>query len=597
MDDQVVAWPTSGGSAPHADDENTPTDGTRADPTSTDPACVDVVPELVPARMVNEFAYCPRLFFLEWVQSRFADNADTVHGRYVHRHVDRPAGAAPLPEDGTLRLARSVSLSSPTLGLLAVVDIIEGDTGDEGGVTVIPVERKRGRAPDNPQRSWEPERVQLCVQGLLLREAGYRCDEGMLAFAETKERVRVVFDEALVARTLGLVAELRDVAARGQAPAPLVDSPKCPRCSLVGICLPDETNALAGRAQLPLRRLLPRDPASRPVYVAEQGAVVGRDGNRLEVRRKGELIASARLIDVSHLSVFGNVQVSTPPVRELFAREVPTCWFSYGGWFSGIAHGLPGKNVDLRQRQVVAAAQGGLAIAREMIQGKIRNGRTLLRRNARDPIPDTLDRLAQGVKAAEGATSAAILLGVEGAAARTYFQAFPTMLRPEHRLPGSAFSWEGRNRRPPRDAVNCLLSYAYALLVKDLTVVCLTVGFDPYLGFYHRPRFGRPALALDLDLDLAEEFRPLIADSLVLNLINNGEMKDSDFVVRAGGVALTSAGRKAVIAGYERRLDVEVTHPTFGYRINYRRVLDVQARLLGAHVLGEIPAYTPFTTR
>jgi CRISPR-associated protein Cas1 len=511
----------------------------------------------------------------------------------VHRWVDKPAGAAPLPEDGELRLARSVSLSSPALGLTAVVDLIEGKPDEDGATTVVPVERKHGRAPDNELRSWEPERVQLCVQGLLLREAGYRCDEGVLAFAETKERVRVAFDDALVDRTLSLLRQLREAAADAQAPPPLVDSPKCPRCSLVGICLPDEVNLLAARAETRPRRLVPRDPENRPVYVTEQGALVGRDGGPLEIRRKGELLTSARLIDVSQLCVFGNVQVSSQVIRELFAREVPTCWFSYGGWFSGVAHGLPGKHVDLRMRQLAAAGRRDAGIARTMIEGKIRNCRVLLRRNTRVDAAETLDRLAEGARAAANAESEGALLGIEGAAARSYFQAFPGMLRPEHRLPGATFSWEGRNRRPPRDALNCLLSYAYSLLVKDLTVACLAVGFDPYVGLYHRPRFGRPALALDL----AEEFRPLVADSLVLNLVNNGEVSANDFVVRAGGVALTAAGRKAVIAGYERRLDVEVTHPIFGYQVSYRRVLDVQARLLAAHLLGEIPSYTPFTTR
>lgn len=167
------------------------------------------------------------------------------------------------------------------------------------------------------------------------------------------------------------------------------------------------------------------------------------------------------------------------------------------------------------------------------------------------------------------------------------------MLTEERRLPGGAFGFEHRNRRPPLDPVNCLLSYVYALLVKDCTATVFSVGFDPYLGFYHRPRFGRPALALDL----AEEFRPLIGDSVVLNLINNGEVRPSHFVVRAGGVALTGPGRKAVLAAYERRLDTEIKHPTFGYTISYRRVLDVQARLLGAHLLGEVPGYVAFTTR
>lgn len=538
--------------------------------------------------MVNEFTYCRRLFFLEWVQARFEDNADTVHGRYVHRYVDQPAGPAPLADEDAFRVARSVQLSSPTLGLVANVDIVEGKDG-----AVRPVERKRGRPPDNADRAWEPERVQLCVQGLLLRDAGYVCDEGYLAFDETRERVLVVFDDDLVRRTLDLLADLRDVAGEPDPPAPLVDSPKCPRCSLVGICLPDETNALAGRQFLPLRRILPRDPASRPFYVSEQGTVVGRDGSRVEVRRKGELLWSSRMIDVAQLCVFGNVQVSTPLLRELFTREIPVCWFSYGGWFSGIAEGLPSKHVELRRRQVIVAAQGGLEIARRIVAGKIRNSRTLLRRNARDAQPDALQRLAEGEKSAQAAQSAAALLGVEGAAARTYFERFPAMLREEHRLPGATFAWDGRNRRPPLDAVNCLLSYSYSLLVKDLTVVCLAVGLDPYLGFYHRPRFGRPALALDL----AEEFRPLIAESMVLGVINNREVAPHDFVVRAGGVALTKDGRKAVLSAYERRLEVEVRHPIFGYRVSYRRLLDIQVRLLAAHLLGEIPEYTAFRTR
>jgi len=327
--------------------------------------------------------------------------------------------------------------------------------------------------------------------------------------------------------------------------------------------------------------------------VTEQGAVVGRDGGRLEVRRKGELQTSVRLLDVSQLGVFGNVQVSTQLLRELFTREIPVCWFSYGGWFAGMAQGLPSKHVELRRRQVVVAAQGGLDIARRAVAGKIRNSRTLLRRNSREPQPVALQRLADAERAALATSSVAQLLGVEGAAARTYFEQLPAMLRLEHRLPGSAFTWEGRNRRPPLDAVNCLLSYVYGLLTKDLTVCALAIGLDPFLGFYHRPRFGRPALALDL----AEEFRPLIGDSVVLGLVNNGEVGRSDFTVRAGGVGLTSSGRKSVLAAYERRLELEVKHPVFGYRLSYRRVLDVQVRLLAAHLMAEVPNYAAFTTR
>ena len=553
------------------------------------PAVADV-PELVPARMINEFTYCPRLFHLEWVQSRFVESADTVEGTYQHRNVDRPEGKVPLPQEGEIAASgvRSVMVSSVRLGLVGRIDLLEGDAG-----SVHPVDYKHGAPPDNPERSWEPERVQLCVLALMLRDAGYRCESGMLYFVGSKDRVPVVFTDELIERTLNLLGQLREVAERDLPPPPLVNSPKCPRCSLVGVCLPDEHNLLLARSERPPRRLVPRENEGRPLYVTEPGATIGVRGGRIEVFLKGETTKSVRLIDVSQVCAFGNVQVTTQALRECFGREIPVCFFSTGGWLQGVAEGLPSKHVELRRRQVVAASQGALLIARLMVAGKIRNCRTFLRRNGRPAPAETLESLARLEESAVKAESAAALLGFEGAAARLYFQAMPTMLRTDVSLPGQPFSFSGRNRRPPTDPVNCLLSYVYALLVKDLVATVWAVGMDPYIGLYHRPRFGRPALALDL----AEEFRPLVGDSVVVNLINNGEIRASDFVVRAGGVSLTGDGRRSVLTSYERRLDVEVTHPVFRYRVTYRRVFEVQARMLAAHLVGEIPAYTAFTTR
>lgn len=538
--------------------------------------------------MLNEYAYCPRLFHLEWVQQRFAHNEDTQDGVRHHRAVDRPGGKAPLPdEDDPLTRARSVQLSSARLGLSAKLDVIEGDGG-----LVRPIDVKRGQPPKVPEGAYEPERVQLCVQGLLLREAGYRCEEGILYFAGARRRVTIPFTSELEARTLELLAQARLTAASDEPPPPLLDSPKCPRCSLVGICLPDEINTLADRQERP-RRLLPRDPAARPLYVSQQGARISSRGGRIEVRDKDETLASVRAIDVSHVCVYGNVQVSTQALRALFAREAPVCFFSYGGWFSGIAEGLPAKHVELRRRQVIEAGRGALGPARRFVVGKITNQRTLLRRNARQDVTSTTDALRRLQLDAGNCESVQSLLGIEGTAARLYFARFATMLRPEIALPGAPFTFEGRNRRPPLDPINALLSFVYGLLTKDLTILAFAVGFDPYLGLMHRPRFGRPALALDL----SEEFRALVGDSVVLTLVNNGEIAPSDFTIRAGGVQLTQNGRRAVIAAYERRLDVEITHPMFGYRISYRRLMDVQARILAAYLLGEIDAYVPIVTR
>ena len=278
-----------------------------------------------------------------------------------------------------------------------------------------------------------------------------------------------------------------------------------------------------------------------------------------------------RLIDVSQVCLYGNVTVTAQVMRELFAREIPICWFSYGGWFTGIAEGLPGKHVELRRAQFTTASESLLTVAGSIVAGKIPNSRTLLRRNSRTTHDDTIEQLRGLAVSAAKPSGYPTLLGLEGTAARLYFSRFTSTLNPASDLDITGFDANGRARRPPPDPVNALLSFVYALLVKDLTVILHSVGLDPYVGVYHRPRYGRPALALDL----AEEFRPLIADSTVIQVINNGEVRPSHFTIRAGGCQLDRAGRRAVISAYERRMAHEVKHPVFGYRVNYRRALDV----------------------
>jgi CRISP-associated protein Cas1 len=328
--------------------------------------------------------------------------------------------------------------------------------------------------------------------------------------------------------------------------------------------------------------------------VTEQGAQVGIDGGRIVVSKWREELASTRLIDVLHVSVWGNVQITTQALRTFFDREIAVFYFTYGGWLQGSSTGMPSKNVSLRIRQASTAASGDLAVARRMIHGKIRNGRVLLRRNGPDSVTRAVAQLGTLADQANEAVAPASLLGVEGTAARLYFEAFPSLLSSSAlaALPGPPFTGL-RNRRPPADAVNCLLSFAYALLVKETMAASMTVGFDPYMGVLHKPRFGRAALALDL----AEEFRPLLADSVVLTLIDNREIGRSDFLVRAGAVTLTVDGRRTVIRAWERRMKTAVKHPTFGYEVHYRRAIELQARILAAYLLGELPAYEPLVTR
>ncbi|MDA8263102.1 MAG: CRISPR-associated endonuclease Cas1 [Actinomycetota bacterium] len=543
-------------------------------------------PRLVPARMLNEFAYCPRLFHLEWVQGEFAHSEDTLEGALTHRRVDEERGSLPPPEELAPEdriAARSVLLSSPDLGMIARLDLLEGANG-----TVRPVDYKKG-APGS-QGPWEPELVQLCAQGLLLRENGYHCEDGVLYFAATKQRVPVVFDDDLVARTRQLLGELREAVAQTVPPPPLVDSPKCPRCSLVGICLPDEVNLLRGIPLGEVRRLVPGRADAGLVYVVEQGASVGKTGERLVIRRREGSPEHLRLLDVASLSVYGNVSISAQAIRALTEQEIPILHHTYGGWLVALTTGVAFRNVELRCRQHRLADDPAacLPLAQAVVVGKIKNQRTLLRRNHRLDPQLVLRELSRLGMLAHQVASIDQLLGIEGLAAKAYFAHFAGMLRED-----SGFDFRARVRRPPTDPVNAVLSFLYSLLTRDAVVALLGVGLDPYRGILHQLHYGRPSLALDL----AEEFRALLADSVALTLLNNRVLSPGDFLRRGRAVALTDQARRTVIRAYEERMDTVIRHPLFGYSVSYRRILGVQARLLARTIAGELPSYRAFTTR
>jgi CRISPR-associated protein Cas1 len=542
--------------------------------------------------------YCPRLAYLEWVQGEWADSVDTVDGRYRHRRVDKPSGDLPdadkAAEERIEIHARSITLSSNKLGLIGKLDLIEGE-----GDVVTPIDYKRGKRPHTARGVYDPERVQLCAQGLLLREHGYECTGGAIYYVAGKERVNVPFDDELLSLTRNAIAELRAMASGGQVPPPLVDSPKCPRCSLVGICLPDEVQFLRQTELSPRPLAVPLHEAL-PLYIQHHSAKLAKKGETLEVSGKdGNILATARIGEVSQVVIQGNVYITTPCLQELMHRDIPVTWHSYGGFFFGHTLGNGHKNVELRTAQYRASFDDRtcLRLARGFVAAKIANSRTQLRRNWKpegkpEQVVADLKRIRHQ---AERAASLETLLGIEGNAAAIYFGQLRNTLKPT--APEDAallsFDFKQRNRRPPADPINAMLSFAYTMLARSFSVTLQAVGLDPFRGFYHQPRYGRPALALDM----MEPFRPLLADSVVMLVVNNGEVHPSDFISVAGSVNLTPDGRKRFIAAFERRLSQEVTHPLFGYRLSYRRLLELQSRLLGRFLLGELDEYPNFTTR
>ena len=609
-----------------------------------------IAQQLIPARMLNEFVYCQRLFYYEFVETVFVESADTLRGKTLHRRVDSGKGDLPPAKAGKSAIrspkpseivtgddgsalnreseiendvihSRSCQMGSERLGITAKMDLIEvrtsmesdgdGKTGETlAAIEVCPVDYKIG-APNEGEAGneiWDADRMQLGVQALILRDNGYTCHEGVIYYRATKQRVSLPVNPELELWVEERITAARIIAA-GPIPPPLIASPKCPRCSLAPICLPDETRLLAEMpTQAPtVRRLIAARDDSRALYLSTPGLRVGRSDEVLQIKEEKKVLDEVRISDVSHVALFGNIQITTQAVQTLCELEVPVTYFSMGGWFYGVTRGHSLKNVFLRIEQFRLARDPAtcLRLARQFVQGKIRNHRTLLMRNHLEPPSATLLLLKQCADATTRAESIESLLGTEGSAAAAYFAQFNGMIKVaddlDDQLPGAEvpakqifnFNFQGRNRRPPTDPVNALLSLAYSLLSKDCLLAALAVGFDPYLGFYHKPRFGRPALALDL----MEEFRPLIAESAVLSCINNRVVSEADFVRAGQAVNLTPAGRKRFFNAYEQRMNALLTHPIFDYKVSYRRALELQARLLAKTLTGEIPDYTPLTTR
>lgn len=592
----------------------------------------------LPVRRLHNFIYCPRLFYYQWVENIFQENADTVAGSFAHRNVDAPsrldenkakALGENIPEGARLR---SLKLESETLGLVGVVDVVEG--GADGAEVVDYKKGSARRTSDGERIAKEPDAVQVAAHALMLREQGVNAVRGWIYYAEDKRRVPVEFTDELLAKVRTAIDEAKAMARAGKCPPPLRNDPRCLFCSAYPICLPGESHWWAAqfRKEKPGPQLMftfagggapnsdstssgadsaradleigapnteapdlreaprPENDEGEVLVVQTPGAQIGQRGDQLQVTVKGEVVRKLPGHQVRAIYCFGAVQLTAQAVETCLDLGIDVSYFSPAGRFIGMLRGLPASGVDARRGQYRLFEQEGirLHLARECIRAKIHNQRVMLMRNG--DVPDRVLILMAGFRdqTAE-ATDLTQLIGIEGAAAATYFEQFPTMLK------GGVwkFDFRGRNRRPPRDPVNSLLSMGYSILAKEFAGVCHAVGLDPFLGFLHQPRYGRPALALDL----MEEFRPLTADSVAISLVNRGELGPEDFIRSANGTFLNEAGRRRFWEAWFRRLDTEVSHPEFGYKMAYRRMFEVQGRQLWRYLRGEAATYHGFTTK
>lgn len=560
--------------------------------------------DLLPVRMCNELVYCERLFYLEHVQGVFVDSADTINGRAEHeraanrgrrRRTSTGDELPPWPE-----VPHTLDLTSSAWGVRGKIDFIEVH---DDQVTVV--ETKHGKAPrpgpqqwagmQLPEGAWPADLAQIGLYMAMMRDYGLDVREARIFYRGSRSNVTIEWTNELEQFLHAVVLRARAVGLLPAPPAPLRDSPKCPGCSLHEVCLPDEHYALLERRGASRRLPIARDDRMI-VHVTTPGSKVCKDGDALRIEPRAGDPIRVLLKDISHVSMFGPSQVTAQTLSGLLRAGIGISHHTSAGTLLGVTQPLTTRNVSLRRAQYRAADDEprSLAVARALIVAKVRNQRTVLRRHAgrteseTTEVQDAMDHLQLSVRWAERATTIDVLRGYEGDASRAYFAAIPSMVPEEWRE-----DFAGRSRRPPRDRINAMLSFAYTLLTREAVAAIGRVGLDPMLGFLHTMLPGRPALALDI----IEPFRSAWSETALLRLLNTNGIDRTDFRTGPGAVYLSDAGRKKLIAAHERRAREETTHPRFTYRMSYRRILELEVRVLSKFLHGELDEYIPLWTR
>ena len=533
----------------------------------------------IPVSAVAEVLYCPRNFYYRVVEGAEDTNAHVLQGKLEEERRNSRKSLSRTD----YRQSRGLFLTSDYLPLTGVVDVVE-----EKDDQIYPVEYKKGELRDNRN-----DDVQLCCQALLLEEhLGRDIPHGYVYYASSHQRRQVYFSQELRELTLATIREAQTIIRMETVPEPLGDQ-RCQGCSLAARCLPEETKFLQGSGETPVRPL-PAINLGRTLYVDTPGAYLRKRQERLLVTKDNDIVKEVPLCSIEQVIIVGTANMSTQLTRLFLEKGIQVFYFSGSRGILGWLNPAWGKNVPLRLAQYRACHDEALCLelAKTMIKGKISNMRTFLLRYNRARPDSSLEEAAGQLEKLAGKTGTVqgkdSLRGIEGAASRAYFQVFGRLLGEK-----VSFDFKRRNRRPPKDPVNALLSFGYSLLVKEAVAVCQSVGLDPYLGFFHSMVYGRPALALDL----VEEFRTIIVDSVVTTCLNKGIINPEHFEERLGGCFLNEAGRKRFFSAYQGRMNEEVTHPIFTYRLPYRRTMELQGRFLAKVLQGELPAYKPFLVR
>lgn len=537
----------------------------RPDPPAGDTR--DDYEPLVRVMALHALAYCERLFYLEEVEEiRVADEA-VYAGRRLHEEL--------VADEGEWL---SITLESERLGLRGRVDCVRMRDG-----RLIPYEHKRGRShlERGKPAAWVTDRLQATAYAMLLEEhTGTRIDEARVRYHAANVTVRVPVDDAGRQAVHDAVRRARELRRSTERPPVAKNDRLCLRCSLAPVCLPEEERLARDSHWEPVR-LFPADSERQAVHVLHQGARVGRAGESLVVTRTDGHQETFPVRQVGELVLHGQCQISTQAIHLCAAQEIGIHWITTGGrYVTGLAAG-PGA-VQRRLRQYEALRDPGMTfrLARRVVLAKAEGQLRFVLRASRGGdrqeggVQASVDGIRRVLAAIARSESIDSLRGHEGDAGRHYFQAIPALLRPDL---DERLRFSGRNRRPPRDCFNALLSFGYSLLQRDVLQAIVSVGLEPAFGFLHQPRSATHPLVLDL----MELFRVPLWDMALVASVNRGQWDPLDDFAAAGTqVWLSEAGRRKAIEIYERRRQDRWKHPVTGYSLSYARLVELEVRLL-----------------
>lgn len=510
----------------------------------------------IPISLVAHTVFCPRRTWLE-AMGETTPSIAIEHGVAVHSGVDRRS-------NDRHATRQSVDVSDPDLGVVGRCDVIRQG---EDGLRVI--EYKTSPIRRQPVVT-EAQRVQLALQVSCLKAMGHVVTGAAVYFANHNKEIAVDLDDVLISQAQDFVLLTRRIIEASAAPEALRDDPRCRLCSHAGVCLPEER-----RESHIVRAIKVPEPDGETLHLTTPGARASLRAGRAVVRKGEDELASVPIELVASLVVHGNVDVSSGLVRELLWRGIPIVWCSGRGAVVGYAKSAHSPNGAPRVAQRSTSSVVALTLAREFISAKIGNQATQLRRLSRHPVQAEVTRLRAVARHVLVAGSLGEVLGYEGEAASLYFSRMPGMLA-NHAEPGLLDGWTGRVGRGALDPLNVCLNFTYGLLLAQCIRALVACGLDPHAGVLHSAGRNKPAMALDL----MEEFRAPLADAVVISAINNGELSSAMVSSVLGGARLRDEGRRSITAAFERRLDHSITHPVFGYSATWRRVLEIQARMI-----------------